>query len=184
MTRRTTRSYSTTTPNSHNLAEPTKPSNLEPMKLEDLTFGDEPISFEDLISSFPGYIEPIPVYFSDYTEDDLRQIFMRNQANSKLYSSFLDVVLRPLCRITRRVDELSAAFSPLFKKYCEPLSDMGVVASEEIKRRLFSHLQPHIMPSLNEVFRVSSQPSSEGKSQQGKGQTQGQCAQIWGFSTL
>lgn len=54
VTRRTTRSSSTSTPNSHNLAEPTKPSNLEPMKLEDLTFGDEPISFEDLISSFPG----------------------------------------------------------------------------------------------------------------------------------
>lgn len=37
-----------------------------------------------------GYVEPIPVYFPDYTEDDLRQIFMRNQANPKLYSSFLE----------------------------------------------------------------------------------------------
>lgn len=127
-----------------------------------------------------GYIEPIPVYFSDYTEDDLRQIFMRNQANSKLYSSFLDVVLRPLCRITRRVDELSAAFSPLFKKYCEPLSDMGVVPSEEIKRRLFSHLQPHIMPSLNEVFRVSSQLSSEGEANKEKAKRKGSAHRFGG----
>lgn len=52
--RRTTRSSATSTPNSHNLAEPTIPSNLQAMTLDDLTFGDEPISFEDLISSFPG----------------------------------------------------------------------------------------------------------------------------------
>lgn len=37
-----------------------------------------------------GYVEPIPVYFPDYTEDDLCQIFLRNQANPKLYSSFLE----------------------------------------------------------------------------------------------
>ena len=37
-----------------------------------------------------GYVEPIPLYFPDYTEDDLRQIFMENQANCKLYSSFLE----------------------------------------------------------------------------------------------
>ncbi|XP_058222471.1 origin of replication complex subunit 5 isoform X2 [Rhododendron vialii] len=362
VTRRTTRSSASSTPNSHNLAESTIPSNLQAMTLDDLTFGDEPISFEDLISSFPGrriqvheliglmgplnspmiplfvyggastgktsvvlqvfrhlnrpfvysscrtcysprilfesilnqlllhrkdagngyssakrcekpsdfvnllrealltvvsnlkgglgksslkkkggrvkgkmvylvidnlellrqwdksatvlpflfklydilnvpevgfvfisstspdtyyldtgYVEPIPVYFPDYTEDHLREIFMRNQANPKLYSSFLDLVLRPLSRITRRVDELSAAFSPLFKKYCEPLSDKRVAPSEEMKRRLFSHLQPHIMPSLNEVFRVSSKPSSEGKVNKEKAKRKG-IAQRFGGS--
>uniref|UniRef100_A0A2N9EMQ9 Uncharacterized protein n=1 Tax=Fagus sylvatica TaxID=28930 RepID=A0A2N9EMQ9_FAGSY len=118
----------------------------------------------DTYYSNMGYMDPIPVHFPDYTEDDLRQIFMRNQANRKLYSSFLDVVLRPFCRITRRVDELSTSFSPLFEKYCEPLSDLGVVPNEETKRRLFSHLQPHIAPSLNEVFKVSSQSSPEAQS--------------------
>ncbi|KAG7994464.1 hypothetical protein I3843_01G058700 [Carya illinoinensis] len=118
----------------------------------------------DTYYSSMGYIEPVPVYFPDYTEDDLRQIFMRNQANQKVYSSFLDVVLRPFCRITRRVDELSTAFAPLFAKYCEPLSDLGVVPREEMKRRLFSHLQPHIAPSLNEVFKISSKPSPEAES--------------------
>ncbi|GFY92524.1 origin recognition complex protein 5 [Actinidia rufa] len=130
----------------------------------------------DTYYSDTGYIEPIPVYFPDYTEEDLRQIFLRNQANQKLYSSFLEVVLRPFCRTTRRVDELSAAFSPLFKKYCEPLSDLGISPSEEMKRRLFSHLQPHIMPSLNEVFKISSRPSSEGESNKEKANRQG-CTQ-------
>jgi origin recognition complex subunit 5 len=74
------------------------------------------------------------------------------------------VVLRPFCRITRRVDELSTAFAPLFEKYCEPVSDSGLVPNEEMKRMLFSHLQPYIAPSLNEVFKVSSQPSTEVKS--------------------
>ncbi|KAH9731906.1 Origin of replication complex subunit 5 [Citrus sinensis] len=71
------------------------------------------------------------------------------------------IVLRPFCRITKRVDELSTAFSLLFKRYCEPLSDLGVLPNGEMKRRLFSHLQPHIAPSLNEIFRVASQPCLE-----------------------
>lgn len=70
-------------------------------------------------------------------------------------------MLRPFFRITRRVDELSTAFSQLYKKYCEPLSDPGVVPNEEMKRRLFSNLQPHIPPSMNDIFKVSSQPSSK-----------------------
>lgn len=72
-------------------------------------------------------------------------------------------MLRPFSRISRRVDELSAAFSPLFKKYCEPLSDTEFVANEDMKRKLFSHLQPHFAPALNEIFRVESQPSPNEK---------------------
>ncbi|CAB4270019.1 unnamed protein product [Prunus armeniaca] len=76
----------------------------------------------DTYYSSMGYVEPISIYLPDYTQDDLQQIFLRNQANKKLYASFLSVVLRPFCRITRRVDELSPAFSLLFTKYCEPVS--------------------------------------------------------------
>ncbi|KAJ7962406.1 Origin recognition complex subunit 5 [Quillaja saponaria] len=115
----------------------------------------------DTFYSNMGYVEPIPVYFPDYKEDDLRQIFMRNQPNRKLYSSFLDVVLRPFCRITRQMDELSTAFKPLFEKYCEPLNDLEVVPNEDMKRRLFSHFQPHISSSLNEIFKIPSLTYSE-----------------------
>ncbi|XP_028770426.1 origin of replication complex subunit 5 isoform X2 [Neltuma alba] len=108
-----------------------------------------------------GYVEPVPVFFPDYTEVDLHQIFLRNQANQKLYSSFLDVVLRPFCRVTRQVDELFTAFKSLFEKYCEPLSDHSVAPSEDMKRRLFSHLKPHIGSYLNEIFKISSLPSLE-----------------------
>ncbi|XP_012843946.1 PREDICTED: origin of replication complex subunit 5, partial [Erythranthe guttata] len=111
----------------------------------------------DTFESDTGYAEPFPVYFPDYTEDDLRQIFMKKQENPKLYSSFLDLVLRPFSRITRRVDELSNAFTPLFKKYCEPVVDLGAVPSEDMKRKLFSHLKPFITQSLNETFNVPSQ---------------------------
>lgn len=80
----------------------------------------------------------------------------------KTFCFFLySVVLRPFCRITRQVDELFTAFKPLFEKYCEPLSDQCVVPSEDIKRKLFSHLRPHIGSSLNEIFKVSSLPSPE-----------------------
>ena len=71
------------------------------------------------------------------------------------------VVLKPFCRVTRRLDELSTALSPLFNKYCEPLDDLGIVPDEDTKRRLFSCLQPYIAPALNEIFRVRSDPSAE-----------------------
>lgn len=44
----------------------------------------------DTYYSNMGYTEHVPVYFPEYTEDDLRQILMRNQPNRKLYSSFLE----------------------------------------------------------------------------------------------
>ncbi|GKD98267.1 origin of replication complex subunit 5 [Tanacetum coccineum] len=117
----------------------------------------------DTYHSDTGFVDPVPVYFPDYTEEDLRQIFMRNQSNLKLRSAFLDVVLKPFCRVTRRLDELSTALSPLYEKYCEPLDDLSFVPNEETKRRLFSCIQPHIAPALNEIFRVKSQPSLEAE---------------------
>ncbi|KAG9155867.1 hypothetical protein Leryth_004128 [Lithospermum erythrorhizon] len=111
----------------------------------------------DIYYSDTGYVEPVPVFFPDYTEDDLRLIFMKDKENPKLYSSFLDVVLKPYSRITRRIDELSTAFLPLFTKYCEPLGHSDVVLSEDMKRKLFSHLQPHIAPALNKTFTMPSQ---------------------------
>lgn len=43
----------------------------------------------DTYYSDTGHVEPIPVYFPNYTEDELRRILVKNQANKKLYSSFL-----------------------------------------------------------------------------------------------
>ncbi|CAL1398892.1 unnamed protein product [Linum trigynum] len=109
-------------------------------------------SSPDTYYSSMGYIEPIPVFFPEYTEEDLRQLLIRNQANQKLYSCFLDIVLRPFSRVTRRLDELSTVFSSLFQKYCEPLSDTSLFPNDEMKRRLFSHFRPYISPALNEIF--------------------------------
>lgn len=43
----------------------------------------------DTYDSNMGYVEPNPLYLPDYTDDDLGKILMRNQANKKLYTSFL-----------------------------------------------------------------------------------------------
>ncbi|KAK1430635.1 hypothetical protein QVD17_13520 [Tagetes erecta] len=115
----------------------------------------------DTYDSDTGLVDPIPVYFPDYTEDGLRQIFLRNESNPKLRSAFLDVVLKPFCRVTRRLDELSTALAPLFTKYCEPLEDLDIIPNEEMKRKLFDCLKPHIGPALNGIFRVTSQSSVE-----------------------
>lgn len=44
----------------------------------------------DTYYSDTGCVEPVHVYFPDYTEADLHQIFTRSQGNSKLLSSFLE----------------------------------------------------------------------------------------------
>ncbi|KAL7591976.1 hypothetical protein Lser_V15G31587 [Lactuca serriola] len=113
----------------------------------------------DTFYSDTGFVDPIPVYFPDYTEDALRQILMRNQPNPKLYSAFLDLVLKPFCRVTRKLDELSAGLSPLFKKFCEPLDDLEVNPVGENKRKLLNCLQPHIAPAINEILRVTAMSS-------------------------
>ncbi|ESQ44361.1 hypothetical protein EUTSA_v10005869mg [Eutrema salsugineum] len=105
----------------------------------------------DVYYSNMGYTDPIPVYFPVYSQEELHQIFLRNQANRDLYSAFLEV--------TRRVDELSTTISSLFRKYCEPLDDLGLSPSEDLKRRLYNQLKPLIAPCLNEIFRVSSRPN-------------------------
>jgi origin recognition complex subunit 5 len=64
------------------------------------------------------------------------------------------VALKPLFRVTRRVNELAAVLEPLFRRYCEPLGDLNGVPDEGIKRRLFEHLQPHLAVALNETFSV------------------------------
>ncbi|OWM90808.1 origin of replication complex subunit 5-like [Punica granatum] len=117
----------------------------------------------DMFYSNMSCVEPIPIYFPSYAENDLRQILLRNQANQKLYSSFLDVVLRPFCRITRRLDELCPIFATLYMQYCKPLSDPGAVPNEDMKRRLYSNLQPEISSALNEIFRVQSRSSPEAE---------------------
>ncbi|KAH9617027.1 hypothetical protein KSS87_009191 [Heliosperma pusillum] len=111
----------------------------------------------DTYYSGSGYIEPIPLYFPGYTERDIREIFLRKEEDRKL------IVLKIFLKVTRRVDELSISFRPLYEKYRQPLNEQGSSFSwetkqkrEESKRRLYSHLEPHIRRFLNEVFRVSS----------------------------
>ncbi|XP_066386078.1 origin of replication complex subunit 5-like [Miscanthus floridulus] len=113
----------------------------------------------DAYYSMTGSVEPNHIYFPDYTVDEVRDILMRGHPNPKLYSSFLSVALKPLFRVTRRVDELVAALEPLFRRYCEPLGDLKAVPDESIKRRLFEHIQPHLAVALNETFSVPTRTS-------------------------
>ncbi|XP_020194090.1 origin of replication complex subunit 5 [Aegilops tauschii subsp. strangulata] len=115
----------------------------------------------DAYYTMTGSVEPNHVYFPDYTVDEARDILMRGQSNPKLYSSFLGVVLKPLFRVTRRVDELAALLEPLFRRYCEPLGDLQAVPDEGMRRRLFEHLQPHLAVALNETFSVPMRASVE-----------------------
>ncbi|KAK1290033.1 hypothetical protein QJS10_CPB18g00901 [Acorus calamus] len=88
-------------------------------------------------------------------------------ARQDLVSVLFSVVLKPFCRITRRINELSVVLPPLFKKYCEPLSDMGVIPDGDMKRRLFNNIQPHLVASLNQVFYVPSYHTNDCNKERG-----------------
>ncbi|KAK1313308.1 hypothetical protein QJS10_CPA06g00919 [Acorus calamus] len=88
-------------------------------------------------------------------------------ARQDLVSVLFSVVLKPFCRITRRINELSVVLPPLFKKYREPLSDMDVIPDGDMKRRLFNNIQPHIVASLNQVFYVPSYLTNECNKERG-----------------
>ncbi|KAL3622138.1 Origin recognition complex subunit 5 [Castilleja foliolosa] len=160
--------------------------NLEVIGDWDKSFSITPLfkTSLDTFQSDTGFIDPFPVYYPDYTEDDLRHIFMKNQPNPKLYSSFLDLVLMPFYRVTRRVDELSTAFLPLFKKYCEPLGDSQTVPNEDMRRKLFSHLQPFISLALNETFSIPSRPSVNASSSKDRNMKKGTTKKLGVFKSL
>ncbi|CAM0876349.1 unnamed protein product [Alopecurus aequalis] len=137
----------------------------------------------DAYYTMTGSVEPNHVYFPDYTVDEAHGILMRGHPNPKIYSSFLSVALKPLFRVTRRVDELAAVLEPLFRRYCEPLGDLNGIPDEGIKRRLFEHLQPHLAVALNETFSVPMRASvddcKDGISG-GKGSTKRQRDGVYG----
>ncbi|XP_039139322.1 origin of replication complex subunit 5 [Dioscorea cayenensis subsp. rotundata] len=130
-----------------------------------------------------GSIEPVPVNFPGYNVNEVFDILMLNQANPKLYSTFLSAVLKSFYRVTRRVDELWIALNPLFKKYCEPLSDLNSVPDEGMKRRLFNSIQPHITAALNEVVEIPSYASHE-KNKEGSGSRRGTMRRLSGKEAI
>lgn len=56
--------------------------------------------------------------------------------------------------MTRRIDELASALDPLYKKYCEPLTDSTITPDEAMKRRLYDYVQPHLIAALNQTFTI------------------------------
>ncbi|MCL7047868.1 hypothetical protein MKW94_019078 [Papaver nudicaule] len=108
-----------------------------------------------------GFVEPVQVHFPDYEQEELVEIFKKKHAseNPGLYRNFLNAgVLSSFYRATSRVDELWNAFSPLFQKYCEPLSVAGLAPAEDKaqKLNLYPQFKHNIRPAINEVFKVPS----------------------------
>jgi origin recognition complex subunit 5 len=84
----------------------------------------------DSFYSHTGALEPLTVYFRDYTDDELHQFLIKGKPITEVYASFL--------KACRRFTELSTALEPLFQKYYEPISKEAVVPDENGKRRLLA----------------------------------------------
>ncbi|KAL5210068.1 hypothetical protein ABZP36_005691 [Zizania latifolia] len=93
--------------------------------------------------------------------DQLLSLFLGLHDLLQLPQVVLVVALKPLFRVTTRVDELSVVLEPLFRRYCEPLGDSKPVPDEGDKRRLFEHVQPHLAVALNETLSVPMRASMD-----------------------
>ncbi|KAL3684601.1 hypothetical protein R1sor_002623 [Riccia sorocarpa] len=99
--------------------------------------------------------EPVPVFFRDYSNEELYQILTMRQPNSELYSFFLKSSLAPFSRASRKLTELAEGLHPLFLKYCEPLLSGKVVLNDQGKRELYKYVKGYIQPALGQSFSIS-----------------------------
>ncbi|KAL2642334.1 hypothetical protein R1flu_009921 [Riccia fluitans] len=99
--------------------------------------------------------EPLPIFFRDYSNEELYQILTMRQPNSELYSFFLKSSLAPFSRASRKVTELAEGLHPLFLKYCEPLLSGKVALNDQGKRELYKYVKGYIQPALGQSFSIS-----------------------------
>ncbi|EFJ26106.1 hypothetical protein SELMODRAFT_413184 [Selaginella moellendorffii] len=105
-------------------------------------------------TSGTGCRQPLPVYFRDYLDDELFQILVKKQIKSDLYVSFLNAVLKPFSRATRRITELMMLLEPLFEQYCAPVVSGAVLPDEQGKRKLFTLIKPHVRSFLGRASSI------------------------------
>ncbi|CAM6109807.1 unnamed protein product [Calypogeia fissa] len=99
--------------------------------------------------------ELVPLYFREYTNEELYSILVKWQPNSDLYSFFLKNSLAPFSRASRLLTELSEGLHPLFEKFCEPVLQGNVDPKDQGKRELFNYLKGHTKLALSRTFSIA-----------------------------
>ncbi|KAF8407555.1 hypothetical protein HHK36_006689 [Tetracentron sinense] len=163
--KRRTRSSSSTTP-SNNAVKCQNTSDPHPFEILELLRLLGPPNFSLLPLFIYWENQCLFFKFSGHLRKSSSEKLAERGNGMMIYLIFDNVELIPEWDKSSDLHEKPGKSQALFlfsRCHPETILDLGVVPNEDMKRRLFSHLQPHIAPSLNKILMVESQPSLEAE---------------------
>uniref|UniRef100_T1E5K6 Origin recognition complex subunit 5 n=1 Tax=Crotalus horridus TaxID=35024 RepID=T1E5K6_CROHD len=107
----------------------------------------------ELLRPSTGCLEPLPLYFPDYSIGHLQKILSHDhppEYSFDFYAAYINILLGvfyPVCRDLKELQHLAALN---FSKYCEPV--VQGEANERDTRRLWKNIESHLKKAMQTVY--------------------------------
>ncbi|XP_077194218.1 origin recognition complex subunit 5 isoform X2 [Paroedura picta] len=130
----------------------------------------------ELLRPNTGCLEPVPLYFPDYSIGHLQKILSHDhppEYSFDFYAAYINILLGVFYPVCRDLKELRHLAVLNFPKYCEPV--IQGEANERDTRRLWKNIESHLKKAMQTVYlrEISSsqwaQLQADGESGQLKG---------------
>nr|XP_056702971.1 origin recognition complex subunit 5 [Euleptes europaea] len=130
----------------------------------------------ELLRPTTGCLEPMPLYFPDYSIGHLQKILSHDhppEYSFDFYAAYINILLGVFYPVCRDLKELRHLAVINFSKYCEPV--IQGKANERDTRRLWKNIESHLKNAMQTVYlrEISSsqweQSREDGESGQLKG---------------
>ncbi|XP_060100689.1 origin recognition complex subunit 5 isoform X2 [Heteronotia binoei] len=130
----------------------------------------------ELLRPNTGCLEPMPLYFPDYSIGHLQKILSHDhppEYSFDFYAAYINILLGVFYPVCRDLKELRHLAVLNFSKYCEPV--IQGEANERDTRRLWKNIESHLKKAMQTVYlrEISSsqweQLQEDGESGQLKG---------------
>ncbi|XP_015685522.1 origin recognition complex subunit 5-like [Protobothrops mucrosquamatus] len=134
----------------------------------------------ELLRPSTGCLEPLPLYFPDYSIGHLQKILSHDhppEYSFDFYAAYINILLGvfyPVCRDLKELQHLAALN---FSKYCEPV--VQGEANERDTRRLWKNIESHLKKAMQTVYLREISSSQWERLQQDNGepgQVKGMCS--------
>ncbi|CAI9578027.1 unnamed protein product [Staurois parvus] len=135
-------------------------ANLLPafLRLQELTQSNVTVIFlsEIVWETFrpnTGCLEPITVYFTDYSKVDLQKILSSDYPedySAEFYASYINILLGVFYTVCRDIKELRHLAALNFPKFCEPL--IKGEAKEGDSHKLWRNIEPHLKRAMQTIY--------------------------------
>ncbi|XP_015270557.1 PREDICTED: origin recognition complex subunit 5 [Gekko japonicus] len=107
----------------------------------------------ELLRPNTGCLEPMPLYFPDYSIGHLQKILSHDhppEYSYDFYAAYINILLGVFYPVCRDLKELRHLAVLNFSKYCEPV--IQGKATERDTRRLWKNIEPHLKKAMQTVY--------------------------------